>query len=177
MGIFGEGRNNWKLISADEKVKNYLQKIGFKIFSADGEYFLDELGNKYGAWSDLLHVEEIEEVENGKKYHEVIRGVRDVNLEQDVYQFFHNYSQCWIGKMCYDDEFFFLGGKCPSPTRYNASIVTPVATWREDGIDGGGQRTLYSLIMLNSREKRRTRFIRNLTPEEQELRDLELSVF
>lgn len=176
MGVFGEGRDDWELKFIDERVKHYFEKIGFKIFSTDGKYFLDEYKNKYGPWADLAHTEKIEEVEGGKNYYEVIRGVRDVNLEEDVYQFLYETSSCWIGKMYEWSDFHFLGGKGPSKTDYNAAIITPVGTWREDAIDGGGEKTLYSLLMLESRESRRERFVKNPTPEEIRARETEESM-
>jgi hypothetical protein len=176
MGVFGEGRDEWEIKSADEKTKKFIENIGFEIFSADGKYFVDGNGDCYGPWSDLMTTVKRERVEGGEICYEVIRGVRDVNLEEDVYQLLHDYSECWIGKMHYWDTFEFPQGKCPSPSHYNSVIVTPVATWREDGMDGGGQKSLYSLLMLNSRVKREERFIRDLTPEEKRIRDIEASM-
>jgi hypothetical protein len=175
MGIFGQGRDDWELKNADEKVKKFLENLKFQIFSSDGQFFLDNDGNEYGAWGDLCHVERIERKRGGKIYYEITRGIRQLNPEKDVFQLVHDYSQCWIGKMHYWDAFNFLN-RCPLQTYYNAAVVTPVATWREDGFDGGGQKTLYSLLMLQTRVRIDSRFVRDETPEEKRRREIENSM-
>ena len=174
MNIFGKNRENWEFRGIDERVKKHIQKLGFQIFSYDKGYLVDSQGNQYGAWAGLLDTEKIVREQGGTRNFEVVRGVREIKPEEDMFQFVQELNSCWLGSHQEWEEMHFVG-RSPSKTHYNASIIAPVATWREDGQDGGGQKTLYSLLMLQARVERRECFYRDETPEEKRIREIESS--
>ena len=55
----------------------------------------------------------------------------------------------------------------PEKDKYNAVIISPVASWREDGQDGGSRKTLFSLLMLNARDYNRDQFVSDKVLEEE----------
>lgn len=161
-------------IREEQKLQDFLKEKGFETFTSDGNYFTDRQGNKYGAFGDLSCIERKERVEGGLNIHWVNRGIRKIKLDEDVFNLVLDKSYCWIGSMRFSEEIRFVG-KSPLPREYNTAVITPLATWREEGYDGGGQKTLYSLIMLKSREYRKIEFIKDPTEEEKRLRDIRLS--
>jgi len=160
---------SWK----ERKIKDFLKEKGFKAFTSDGNYFVDEQGNKYGAWGALASLERKERIEGGENRYWVSRGVREIKPEEDIFNLLWDKAYCWIGRMQSWDDINFVS-KIPLPTQYNAAVITPIPSWREEGQDGGGQKTLYSLLMLKYEVTRKTEFVKDLTEEEKRLRDIEL---
>ncbi len=172
MGVFGQGRDEWDEKSADRNIERFLKERGFFIFSFDGKCFLDESGNQYGPWGDYYSTERKERVDGGYNHHYVTRGIRQVKPHEDVFNLINDYASCYLGGIQTWHHINFIE-RCPIKGYYDAVVVTPGATWREDGQDGGGQKTLYTLLMLKTRVQRGIEFRRDETPEEKRIREIE----
>lgn len=175
MGIFGLGREDWDQNSADLSLESFLKERGFSIFTFNGKYFIDENQDKYGAWGDIYSTERKDRVQGGYNHHFVIRGVRQINTEEDLFLITHDRASCYCGGFQTWNEIHFIN-RCPVKGHYDAVVVTPGATWREDGQDGGAQKIIYTLLMLKTRVKRGIEFRRDETPEEKRLREIEVSM-
>ena len=162
----------WNGTPGDREMEKYLRRAGFELFSSDGTYFVDSRGNKYGAWTDLAETQRKVKVEGGEKHYIVVRGVRDVKPEEDVFQLLYEVSATAIFPT---QEVVMFLEKSPCPTHYNAAIVSPLAKWAESGFDGSSEKTLYSVLMLKSRVERREEFRRDETEQEGMMREIEES--
>lgn len=161
----------------DTLVENFLRKQGFKVLrfeKQDGYYetdrIVDEHGLIYSAKNERWVVSQKEEpAKGGKNVKETITTSSGIDLENGGFDLIYqqkdhpSYEHVPGGPQ--------FPGKAPCSEDYNAVILTRIGEWGHPQIS----TTLYRVLALNVGFKEETKFIRDLTPEEQAEKERELA--
>ncbi len=146
---------------AESEIKSYLSKIGFRIFSSDEEYFIDEYKKNYAVGSQLINVESA--TRNGENVrYDSARGVREIKPEHDIYFLKFEDWICMLGCNLTGGEDIEFVGKSPSKTAYNAAYIMKPVIWST----GHGGTAIFPVLMLKYRVEISDNYTKDDTKQE-----------